>query len=298
MSEENKNSIIDKVAPVLSKSGREYFIDALEMLDTDNEDVEFAITVVYGCLIVRVFDVGHYVFLFPYELEENASVHSAIIAVSEYAMREEVPLVFSDVDAESLSCFSGFRHMNVDADDQSCDSYRVEIKTECMLAEKIPDVTGERVKLNEICDTDVSAYAELCKDENVNKYWGYDYKNDVKNPSDSYFYEVAVREFRAGIAATMAIRVDGEFAGEATIYAFDGRGGAEFAIRLLPRWQGMGFGTEATVLILDAARALGLIRLHAVIMNENTVSIAMFKKFADSLEVGMVETKLVIELEK
>ena len=125
-------------------------------------------------------------------------------------------------------------------------------------------------------------YAELCKNQNVNKYWGYDYLDDVTDPNDEYFFDNAEREFACGIAAAMAIRVGGKFVGESTIYAFDGKGGAEFALRILPEWQGRGIGTETVRATVLAASRLGLVRLRAEVMSENLPSVAMLKKVSDS----------------
>ena len=80
----------------------------------------------------------------------------------------------------------------------------------------------------------------------------------------------------------MAARSRSEFIGEATLYAFDGKGGAEFAIRLLPAYHGRGLGTEAVLAIMDAARKIGLIRLRAKIMRENLSSISMLRKVTDT----------------
>ena len=88
-------------------------------------------------------------------------------------------------------------------------------------------------------------------------------------------------EIERGVSLTFAVRLCGELCGEAVLYAFDGRGGAEFATRLLPEWQGLGLGTESVRAICAAAAEIGLIRLSTKVMKENIASIGMLKKITD-----------------
>ncbi len=249
-----------------------------------SDEVEFAVSLFGDCLLVRVFDMGRYTFLYPFELTANADIGKCIIKISEYAMREELPLAFSDVPAESLSEFSVFRHMDIDAEDLYGESFSVKIKTECMLLDKIPEVDEGRVKLTAISEKDIPLYAELSRSQNVNKYWGYNYSEDVCAPSDEYFYEAAARDFATGTALSLAVRCDGEFCGEAVIYAFDGMGVAEFAIRLLPECQGKGLGRATVRAVISLARNIGLVKLRSVIMKENEKSLAMLDAFTNNRE--------------
>lgn len=279
---ENKEQVVEELSKNRSPESRVILHDIMSGLDIDNEgDIEFAVCVCSGCALVRIFDMGRYMFAFPYEICESADVHLAIDSVREYAMREEISLTFTDVPAEYLSYFRGFRHMDMDAEDEDAESYRVRIKTECELIDEVPEITRERVELSSLREDDIQAYAVLCKDKNVNKYWGYDYTCDVKEPSDSYFFENAMIEFSSGVSMSMAVRCDGCFAGEAVIYAFDGKGGAEFAIRLLPEWQGGGLGTETVRALSQMGKNIGLVKLYSKIMKENKASISMLKKITD-----------------
>ena len=274
----NISEVINSLSESLSVEALKTLSEIVVGFDTDNEDLEFALSVYSGCALVRVFDMGKYFFLFPYEIETNANLSSSLSAIAEYAMREEISLTFSDVPYDCLSYFQGFRHMDIDAEDALSETYRIRIKNECELTAEIPTVARGRVELNAILEEDISDYARLCKDKNVNKYWGYDYSEDVLQPSDRYFYENATLEFQSGISVCMAVRFQEKFVGESVIYAFDGRGSAEFAIRLLPEWQGCGLGTQAVLATIDAAREMGLVTLRSKIMNDNISSLAMLRK--------------------
>ena len=271
----------------LSSGERQCATEIVDSLAYDGGDVEYAAAVFGRCLIFRIYDMGRYLFLFPYALSDGADVASAIEATSEYAMREEIPLVFSDVPAESLSVFRGFRHIDIDAEDANAETYRVRIKTECELISEIPEVSLGRVTLNAISAQDIADYAKLCKDENVNKYWGYDYSEDNPSPTDEYFFALAREELARGVSMSMAIRAQGEFCGEAVLYAFDGRGSAEFAIRLLPRFHGLGLGSEALLATCEIAKSVGLTVLRSKVFSKNISSVAMIKKVAqDCVEEG------------
>jgi len=187
----NSSEVINSLSESLSVEALKTLSEIVVGFDTDNEDLEFALSVYSGCALVRVFDMGKYFFLFPYEIETNANLSSSLSAIAEYAMREEISLTFSDVPYDCLSYFQGFRHMDIDAEDALSETYRIRIKNECELTAEIPTVARGRVELNAILEEDISDYARLCKDKNVNKYWGYDYSEDVLQPSDRYFYENA-----------------------------------------------------------------------------------------------------------
>lgn len=284
---ENLNSIVNALSENLSENESETLLEIANSLSLgEDEDVELAISVSSGCALIRVFDFGRYFFVFPYELSESADVDAAISEISEYAMREEIGLVFSDVPSSELCRFSGYRHMDLDAEGADAESYRVKIKTECQLCEEIPEQVGERVKLNAIEESDISVYAKLSKDENVNKYWGYNYKEDENEPADEYFFETARRDFSLGSAMSLAIRYEKKFIGEAVLYAFDGKGGAEFAIRLLSEYHGMGLGRETLSVLMKIARRIGLVRVCARVLNENKKSVAMMKFFGEPLNIS------------
>lgn len=280
LTEENKDSILSDFALSLSESERCEISDYISSFDLSEEDVEIGVSFFSGCVLVRIFDMGRYFFLFPAAITEDADILEAIFSIAEYAMREEISPVFCGVGPNELQLFSGFRHMDIDADDAECATYSVRIKTECELLEEIPRIVGERVKLRELLREDIPLYARLCKDENVNKYWGYDYKEDVPNPDDDYFFENAASEFSRGVAFSMAVTLRERFVGEATLYAFDGMGGAEFSIRLLPEYHGQGVGGEAVSLIFEAARRIGLVRIAARVSDKNRASIAMLSHYA------------------
>ncbi len=251
---------------------------------SETEDIEYAFNVSFSCLLVRICDMGRYAFPFPFELSENADFEKAISAVEEYAMREEIPLVFSDVPPEMLSFFAGFRHMNIDAEDGAELTYRVRIKTECELLWEIPELTCGRITLSALSDADTADFARLSRDTDSLKYWGYDYRADVgDNVADTYFIETAREEFARGLSISLAVRADGKFVGETLLYGFCGHGSAELAIRILPELRGFGFGSEALSASIEYAEKIGLTALYARIFKENIPSLKMASKHMEQV---------------
>ena len=265
------------------ESVREELREIVADMELDDPDMEFALSYAHGCALIRVYDMGRHSFIYPLELYccDDRDTGAALDAIAEYAMRQEVPFNVDNVPRERLSDFASFRHFDVDARDPEGETFRVRVKTECDLIRHIPEVEEGRVKLNELCEDDIPEYARLVRDRDVNKHWGYDYSEDVDDPDDEYFYDIALSELESGIALSMAIRSEGNFIGEVILYAFDGRGCAEFAIRLLPEWQGKGLGTEAVRALTEASREIGLVRLSSRIMKENKASVRMLDKVAD-----------------
>ena len=260
----------------LNEEELEYLNDLISDIEKslDGEcEVKFAISNL--CLIARIFDYGRYSFIYPIALSERADEKAALFAVNEYAMREEIARIFTDVPKESLpQFFEIFRHLDVDAEDEYGESFRVKIKTECELLEEIFDFNSEDISLTALTDADTESYAKLCRDDETNKFWGYDFREDFSEiVSDSVFIENAKMEFLRGTAITLAVKRGESFIGEATLYAFNGMGGAELAIRLLPDARGKGFGNKTFYALKEYAKAIGLVRLFAFVDKRNKNSL-------------------------
>ena len=263
----------------LSLTEQEELMYALPQLEAE-DDTEYAVAVMYGCLLVRIFDMGRYLFLFPYPLSDDANVKLALEAMGEYARREEIPFCVTEVPYDMLYCFCGFRHMDLDALDETGTIYRVKVKTECQILDKIPPCDGGRVVLSAITAEDSEEYAAVCRNDEINKFWGYDFREDAPDADDGYFAECAMRDFECGRSITYAVRYDGVLVGEAVIYAFDGKGNAEIAIRILPSYQKQGIGTKTLELLKQVCCKIGLCKLYAKVMEKNSASVKFFSSVA------------------
>ena len=154
---------------------------------------------------------------------------------------------------------------------------RFEVGCELDLLDEIPQLRTERLTLTELRAEDKAAYNALCLDDERNRWWGYDYRQDLKGElTEDYFLNVARRDFEKRWAVNWAIRLDGKCIGEAVLYNVDWRGGAELGVRIAPECAGNGYGTEAFAAAAEwALYGLLLTRVGAKCYKDNTASYRM-----------------------
>ena len=150
----------------------------------------------------------------------------------------------------------------------------ISTRNELAKLDEIPTLTSQRLTMDEIRKADAPVYSRLCLDDERNKWWGYDYKKDLKGElTEDYFNKVARWDFRHRLAINFAIRLDGQMIGEAVLYSFDYKGAAELGCRILPEFAGQGYGAEAFRTVAEwSLYELGLYRLVAKCYQENEAS--------------------------
>ena len=154
---------------------------------------------------------------------------------------------------------------------------RFEVQCEADRLREIPTVTTPRLTLTALEERDEAAYNALCLDDARNRWWGYDYRQDLKGElTEDYFLSVARRDFAARRAVNFAVRLDRQLIGEVVLYRFDWRGGAELGCRIDPAYAGHGYGAEAFAAAADwALFRLSLARVKAKCYKENAASYKM-----------------------
>ncbi len=269
---------IESVATELFDSD-EYAKEVLTSFDFFDEDVSFAAAYSDACILIRIFDFGRYLFLYPIEMNDTADPKSALMKIAEYAMREEIGLSFADVPRECVDTFFdlGFSHLEIDRVDE--DSYRIRIKTECELSSGELYICEEKIALAEIKEADMSAYAALVLDDDLNKFWGYNYKDDNPNSTETSIFEDIKRGRDFGSAITLGVFNDNKLVGSVELFAFSGFGTCEFAVRIAKEYQGQGYGSLATEAVIKLAKTLGIKKLSCDVLNENEKSIALMQKY-------------------
>ena len=151
------------------------------------------------------------------------------------------------------------------------------VESELDRLERQPTVRSERLTMDGLREWDKQAYNALCLDDERNRWWGYDYRKDLKGElTEDYFLQVVREDFAAHRAVNFAVRLHGKCIGEAVLYAPDWRGGAELGCRIAPQWAGNGYGTEAFAAVAEwALYRLGLNRVVAKCYKENEASYKM-----------------------
>ena len=154
---------------------------------------------------------------------------------------------------------------------------RFEVQCEADRLREIPTVTTPRLTLTPLEERDEAAYNALCLDDARNRWWGYDYRQDLKGElTEDYFLSVARRDFAARRAVNFAVRLDRQLIGEVVLYRFDWRGGAELGCRIDSAYAGHGYGAEAFAAAADwALFRLSLARVKAKCYKENAASYKM-----------------------
>ena len=265
-------------------------------MEMSEYDIETAMCTECGCLLVRIFDMGRYSFVYPIEISDEADASLAIGSIRDYAVWQEIPLVICDVPSECLgTLIPGFRHVSVDAADAERASYTVSVISELALADGDITVSDGNITLATATEKYTREYAALCRDEEVNRYWGYDFREDVGDGApDSYFIGEAIAERARACSLTLfACDAEGFFA-DVTYHAFDLTGCAEISFRIVRDRHGRGLGRALMPLIFDGARALGLTHLRARAVKENYRSVNLLSHFMD--RVKDEETHTVFEL--
>lgn len=156
---------------------------------------------------------------------------------------------------------------------------RVLARNELSPLETVPMLKTERLVLDALREEDKAAYNRLCLDEERNRWWGYDYHDDLEGElTEDYFLDVTREDFQHKQAVNFAIRLGETFIGEAVLYHFDYKGAAELGCRILPEYAGNGYGTEAFRRVADwSLYTLGLYRLVAKCYHENEPSKKMLQ---------------------
>lgn len=280
-----KQSFADSLIKEHSDIDGEYLIEVLSSFESlSDEDIECGVSFSNGCLLVRIFDMGRYSFVYPIAVCDSADETAAIDDVRAYSVKEEIPLIITDIPAQSVgNLFPVFRHVMLDGEDDDCSSYRATVLSELAIIDGIDRFCKDNFTLSMLEAEDSEYYARLCKDKSVNEFWGYDYRDDVGcDVHDDYFLNEAMAEYNRSTALTLAARLDGRFIGDAVFHSFDLQGGADVGFRLLPEYQGRGLGRVLIESIIEYAESLGLVRLLARVKRENVKSVSLLRSIANS----------------
>ena len=157
------------------------------------------------------------------------------------------------------------------------DKYRFRPRNELHELAAIPCLKTERLTLSALTEADIPAYNALVLDQERNRWWGYDDVGGLGGPvEERSFFQVARKDFEDRQVVNFAVRLEGKLIGEAVLYDFDCRGGAELGCRIDRAFAGNGYGTEAFAAAADwALYTLHLSRVVAKCFRENQASYRM-----------------------
>ena len=138
------------------------------------------------------------------------------------------------------------------------EKHLVHIGSPAAKCKNLPTIPAGGVVLTPLREGDKAAYRALCTDLQNNRYWGYDYREDASitgEIDDDTFYNDVRFDTEVGDSINFAIRLceDGELIGEAILWNFTSNASCELGCRILPAYQGKGYGKVAFSATADFA---------------------------------------------
>ncbi len=160
--------------------------------------------------------------------------------------------------------------------------YLVHVGTPAAKVERKTVLSAKGIVLTEFSESDKQAYLKLNTDEQNNRFWGYDYREDpaiTGEPDEDTFYRSVLYDTQAGDSVNFAVRKseDGPMIGETILWNFTSDGAAEVGCRLFPAYQGKGYGRLAFGLIADYAEHTLNTRVTARCFQKNIPSRRMIE---------------------
>jgi RimJ/RimL family protein N-acetyltransferase len=151
------------------------------------------------------------------------------------------------------------------------------------LVKSLPTLQGKSVYLAPLKKEEEEDWAKLNLDDELNRYWGYDYRCDLPKgviPYAAYFAADLAHDFLDKNGISLFVHdLAGTFLGEVTLYHFTNDKGAEMGIRLKKEAQKHGFAFETVNLVIAYAQTvLGLRYLNYESFLQNAPSIHLAEK--------------------
>ncbi|MBE5756358.1 MAG: GNAT family N-acetyltransferase [Clostridiales bacterium] len=153
------------------------------------------------------------------------------------------------------------------------DKYFVYIDT---LFSKCPDtIKTKRLTLKALNDSHKEDYCRLYTDDELNKFWGYDYREDLGDnlPTPDYFINFAYSLKKDKQEYSYAIMLEDKMIGEGLFWNFDFNCSVELGIRLFKEYQGHGYAVETYTALKETAKTvLGAKTVYAKCIKANLPS--------------------------
>jgi len=131
----------------------------------------------------------------------------------------------------------------------------IEIRHKCVVEAKTlfdkitPPVClkTERLTITDLKEKDKEDYKRLYTDTELNKYWGYDYREDLgeEEPTADWFFNFQKSLKEKKEEYSLAVYENDNLVGELVLHNFDFVGGIEMGFRFFKDCQGKGYATES-----------------------------------------------------
>jgi len=165
-----------------------------------------------------------------------------------------------------------------------------EVTNQFDLYHGLPTLAGKRLSARPMEEADKDSYFALVMDEERNRYWGYDYKNDVPNgviPNADYFFKDVQKDYQSRECLSLILHdKENHFLGELVLYNFGFFNSAEIGVRLTKQAEGQGYAQEALGLGINFLKELGLAKItyECYLANEKSLVLADHLGFTKTAE--------------
>ena len=142
-------------------------------------------------------------------------------------------------------------------------------------------VQAQNLAITDILESDKDRYCELYMDDELNKWWGYDYREDLgeEAPSPDYFFAFQQKLKDKKEEYALAVKKDGVMIGELVLHNFDFFGGVEIGFRFFSEYQGKGYATISATALMDYSKTvLGAKKLKTRCFKENKPSFNLINR--------------------
>ncbi len=112
----------------------------------------------------------------------------------------------------------------------------------------IPTIITENLIIKEITDVNMLDFYRLEYDFERNKYWGYDWRQNVKDePTPEFFMQSLREDFARRDEVPMGIFLGRELIGEVVLHNFGYRNDCEVGVRIFASYEGKSYAREAVL---------------------------------------------------
>jgi RimJ/RimL family protein N-acetyltransferase len=127
------------------------------------------------------------------------------------------------------------------------DKYTLKIKNNLDLLSEIPTIRGEKVTLEKMSEKYKDDYTKMYLDDQLNCYWGYDYRLDLHgNSADStYFLNMVLDDFKKKDDFVFIVTRDKKLLGEVVLFDLDLENSAAIGFRIIRAEERKGYAHDA-----------------------------------------------------
>lgn len=141
-------------------------------------------------------------------------------------------------------------------------------------------INTERLEIESTGNNEEESYFKLSVSDEINKLWGYDYREDLGEnaPNQQYFanFRKALEDNKEEFS--LAVKLNGQMIGEIVLWNFAFDGGVEVGTRFFSEYHGKGYAYESVGAVINYLKNLGVKTLRTRAFFENFASNKLFQK--------------------